>query len=421
MRCHHHEEDGGNLNQEVLNELRDTRALINNSRRGGRVQLAEAIEEADKSPFTYEIMHTDIPEKCVLPTLANIFSGSESEVQHLKQYTLSLMQWGRNDAVLCRYFPASLTGEALSWFDGLPEKSISSLKDLKRIFLTTYINNLLRPGIETLLNLRRRPTESLRGLVTRWRTVCSELAGRVDERNFILAFVNALIPTDLLYTQIFIIRKSIPMNELREYQEEYIALEEKQRQVSEMTLAPAKEGNSRLLPRTVHAVEDELGRRKGEPAVPVPTKIVAVSSGDQEWIDQQRYKESKRRNHDPRSYNTGYQPRNNQGPRYGERRPNGPIFEDVKLPRLKTTVEKVWEAIVLTEEIPPPPNFGREPPPESRSHEFCKYHRLHGHQTGDCRNVRRIILRLIDQGKLAHFLEGYVPDRDRPRKATIKL
>ncbi|XP_026451894.1 uncharacterized protein LOC113352265 [Papaver somniferum] len=217
------------------------RALINNSRRGGRVQLAEVIEEADKSPFTYEIMHADIPEKCVLPTLTSIFNGSESAVQHLKQYTLSLMQWGRNDAVLCRYFPASLAGEALAWFDGFSEKSVSSFKDLQKIFLATYIsNNLLRPGIETLFNLRRRPTESLRGLVTRWRTVCSELAERVDERNFILSFVNSLIPTDLLYTQIFIIRNSITMNELREYQEEYIALEEKQKQVIEMTLAPAK-------------------------------------------------------------------------------------------------------------------------------------------------------------------------------------
>ncbi|XP_026420704.1 uncharacterized protein LOC113316770 [Papaver somniferum] len=305
MRGRHHEEDGGNLNQEVLNELRYMTALINNSRRGGRVQLAEAIKEADKYPFTYEIMHADIPEKCVLPTLASIFSGSKSAVQHLKQYTLSLMQWGRNDAILCRYFPASLAGEALALFDGLPEKSISSFKDLQKIFLTTYISdNLLRPGIETLFNLRRRPAESLRGLVTRWRTVCSELARRVDKRKFILAFVNALIPTDLLYTQIFIIRNSITMNELREYQEEYIELEEKQRQVNKMTLSPVKEGNSRLLPRTVHAVGNEPRRGKGEPTVPVPTKLVAVSSGDQEWIDQQRYEESKRRNHEPRSYNT---------------------------------------------------------------------------------------------------------------------
>ncbi|XP_026442297.1 trichohyalin-like [Papaver somniferum] len=77
---------------EVLDELRDMRTLIKNSRRGSRVHLEEAIEEADKSPFTYEIMYVDIPEKCVLPTLPSIFSGSESVVQHLKQYTFSLMQ-----------------------------------------------------------------------------------------------------------------------------------------------------------------------------------------------------------------------------------------------------------------------------------------------------------------------------------------
>ncbi|XP_026429318.1 uncharacterized protein LOC113325336 [Papaver somniferum] len=372
--------------------------------------MAEAIKEADKSPFTYEIMYADIPDKCMLPTLPSIFSGSESAMQHLNQYTLSLMQWGQNDVVLCRYFLVSLAGEALAWFDGLPERSISSFKDLKRIFLTTYItNNMLRPGIETLFNLIRRPTESLRGLVTRWRTVCSDLAWRVDEKNFILAFVNVLIPTDLLYTQIFIIRNSLTMNELREYQEEYIALEENQRQVSEAALIPAKEGNSRLLPRELHVVENDPKYEKGEPSTQVPAKLVVVSSEDQECIDQQIYEESRRRNYEPRTYNTGYQQRNNQGTRFGERRPNAPAFEDIKFPRLNRTVEKVWEAIILTEEIPPPPNLGREPPPRSKSHEFCGYHRFHGHHTDYCRNIRRIILRLIQQGKLANFLENYVP------------
>ncbi|XP_026432332.1 uncharacterized protein LOC113329705 [Papaver somniferum] len=385
MRGDRWERNIGNLNQDVLNELRDMRALISNSRRGNRVQLAEAIEEAYKYPFTYEIMHADIQEKCVLPTLPSIFSRYESSVQHLKQYTLSLMQWGRNDAVLCRYFPVSLDGEALAWFDGLPERSISSFKDLQKIFLTTYItNNMLRPGIETLFNLRRIPTESLRGLVTRWRTVCSELAGRVDEKNFILAFVNALIPTDLLYTQIFIIRNSLTMNELREYQEEYIALEKKQRQVSEVAPMPAKEGNSSLLPRTVHVVENDSKHEKGEPSTPVPVKLVVVSGGDQEWIDQQKYEESRRRNYEPRSYNAGYQQRNNQGPRFGERRPKPPDFEDLKLPRINTTVEKIWEAIVLTEEIPPLPNLGRNPPLGTRSHKLSIYHRFHGHHTRDC-------------------------------------
>ncbi|XP_026451963.1 trichohyalin-like [Papaver somniferum] len=118
----------------------------------------------------------------------------------------------------------------------------------------------------------------------------------------------------------------------------------------------------RILPRTLHVVEDDPKYEKGEPSTAVPSKLVAVSSGDQEWIDQQRYKESIRRNYEPRSHSTGYRQRSNQGPSFGEKRPNAPDFEDVKLPRLNTTVKKIWEAIALTEEIPPPPNLGREPP-----------------------------------------------------------
>ncbi|XP_026379624.1 uncharacterized protein LOC113274456 [Papaver somniferum] len=61
-------------------------------------------------------------------------------------------------------------------------------------------------------------------------------------------------------------------------------------------------------------------------------------------------------------------------------------------------------AIILMEEIPAPPNAGNEPPPGRRSREFCAYHRFHGHTTNNCRDIKKIILRMIDQGKLDHFL-----------------
>ncbi|XP_026384081.1 uncharacterized protein LOC113279618 [Papaver somniferum] len=71
---------------------------------------------------------------------------------------------------------------------------------------------------------------------------------------------------------------------------------------------------------------------------------------------------------------------------------------------LNATVEKIWEAIILMEEIPAPPNVGNEPPPGERSREFRAYHRFHGHTTNNCRDIKKIILRMIDQGKLDHFL-----------------
>ncbi|XP_026436653.1 uncharacterized protein LOC113334667 [Papaver somniferum] len=83
---------------------------------------------------------------------------------------------------------------------------------------------------------------------------------------------------------------------------------------------------------------------------------------------------------------------------------NKVVWEHIKIPHPNTTIEKIWEAITLMEEIPAPPNMGNEPPPGRRSGELCAYHRFHGQTTNNCRNVKKIILRMIDHGKLNHFL-----------------
>ncbi|XP_026384547.1 uncharacterized protein LOC113280108 [Papaver somniferum] len=187
-------------------------------RDGGRRQLDEAIEEAGKTPFARQIQLAEVPSKCTLPVFTDIFDESTCAVKHIRAYSRSLLQWKENDAVLCKYFPASLTGEALQWFEGFPIGTIRSFHHLQNIFLGKYIsNNMLRPGIEKVFSLRRRINESLRSLITRWRSMCSEMAGRVDERNLILAFINTLFPTDLLYMQIFRTKDTINMAELREF------------------------------------------------------------------------------------------------------------------------------------------------------------------------------------------------------------
>ncbi|XP_026430931.1 uncharacterized protein LOC113328055 [Papaver somniferum] len=159
------------------------------------------------------------------PTFPSIFDAYTYAVQHIRAYSLALLQYEDNDVVLCENFPASLTGEALKWFDGLPLGTIRSFQHLQSMFLGHYIsNNMLNPGIEKVFSLRKRTNETLRAMTTIWRTMCIEVAKRVDERNIILAFINAQFPTDLLYTQILRMKDRITMGELREYQEEYISL-----------------------------------------------------------------------------------------------------------------------------------------------------------------------------------------------------
>ncbi|XP_026452389.1 uncharacterized protein LOC113352837 [Papaver somniferum] len=243
------------LSEEILREMAELREMITGRRNGGRRQLEEAVEEAGKTPFTRKIQ-----------------------------------MWENNDAVMCNYFAASLAGEAMKWFEGIPVETIGSFHHLHNVFLGQYIsNNMSRPGIEMAFGLRRRINESLRHLATRWRTMCSEMTRRVNERYLILAFFNALFPTDLLYTQIFRINDTITMSELREFQEEYIAPEEKQRHMESYPIAvpDAKSENASLLPRMTNSVASTSQGNQGKNVTEMEQKLIAMGSADQQEFERE--------------------------------------------------------------------------------------------------------------------------------------
>ncbi|XP_026452217.1 uncharacterized protein LOC113352633 [Papaver somniferum] len=270
------------VNEQILREFVEMREMMTTRREGGRIQLDEEIEEAGKTPFARQIQMAGIPPKCNLPAFTNIFDGTTCAIQHIKAYVRTLLQWEDHDAFLYKYFPASLSREALKWFEGLPTGTIRSFNHLQSIFLGEYINNnVLRPGIEQAFGLQRRTNEDLRSLTTRWRTMCSEMAGRVDERNLILALINALFATDFLYTQIFRIKETISMTELREYREEYIALEQKQKEIESypVTNTSTKAGNASLLPKITNTVESTSQGRYKKEINEDQQKMVATDQG----------------------------------------------------------------------------------------------------------------------------------------------
>ncbi|XP_026440610.1 subtilisin-like protease SBT1.4 [Papaver somniferum] len=76
-----------------------------------------------------------------------------------------------------------------------------------------------------------------------------------------------------------------------------------------------------------------------------------MSSIDEEWPNKE-YKgdnQGRRNNDQCVRYNDQMGRYNNQ--RFGERIPNGPMFEGVKLPKLNTSIDKIWESDILSEEI----------------------------------------------------------------------
>ncbi|XP_026438996.1 uncharacterized protein LOC113337549 [Papaver somniferum] len=157
------EKEQTDANQTILRQLEELKASMkNNNKQGGKMKLAEAIEEAERSPFSREILQAPILAKCALPTFSSIFDGTGSTVQHMKAYNLTLMSWAQHQAVLCKYFPSSLTGEASLWFDNLCEGSVTSFAQMQRFFLGNYItSNRAKAGIEHAFNLKKAHGEIL--------------------------------------------------------------------------------------------------------------------------------------------------------------------------------------------------------------------------------------------------------------------
>ncbi|RVW71045.1 hypothetical protein CK203_057823 [Vitis vinifera] len=74
-----------------------------------------------------------------------------------------------NDALLCKVFPASLQGQALSWFHRLPPNSVGNFRDLSEAFVGQYLCSARhKQNISTLQNIKMQDNESLREFVKRF-------------------------------------------------------------------------------------------------------------------------------------------------------------------------------------------------------------------------------------------------------------
>ncbi|RVW59300.1 hypothetical protein CK203_101694 [Vitis vinifera] len=63
-----------------------------------------------------------------------------------------------NDALLCKVFPASLQGQALSWFHRLPPNSVDNFRDLSEAFVGQYLCSARhKQNISTLFILSGPP------------------------------------------------------------------------------------------------------------------------------------------------------------------------------------------------------------------------------------------------------------------------
>ncbi|XP_026383387.1 uncharacterized protein LOC113278870 [Papaver somniferum] len=296
------------------------------------------------------------PPKCALPAFLSRFDGTGNAVEHVKMYTMSLIQWKNNDVIICKFFPASLEGEARNWFYTLPPGTINNYEVLIETFLETYMhNNKPRPRVNRLFTLARRFREPLGALTDRWRKLCTKI-GKVPVDQQIFRFENTLGKSDPIWIAMFT-EKPQTLKEMRKMQEHYIALEEIQ-----------KDSRDRGVQEASAATKESTGNvpRRLEKRPELPSR----EKGKKEWVAK-----VKKPRHETRAYTP-----------------------------LNAPLEEIFKEVEKRNDIIYPASRGVQFE-ETKDHpEYCHYHQYQGHSTNNCREVKDIMQHLIRDGYLGRFV-----------------
>ncbi|XP_026420088.1 uncharacterized protein LOC113316072 [Papaver somniferum] len=157
------------LRTEMMAEIKQ----LKTKQGGGR--LEEVMIEANTTPLVPSLSKAEIPKKCLILAF-ECYDGSSDPATHLRYYNLMLARWDQEDVVLCRYFPSSLKGSSLSWFDNLPPNSINSYEQLTEKFLRTYMyNKAVHAGMDKLFSLATRYKDTTREYTDRWHKICQAI------------------------------------------------------------------------------------------------------------------------------------------------------------------------------------------------------------------------------------------------------
>ncbi|XP_026416669.1 uncharacterized protein LOC113312126 [Papaver somniferum] len=319
-----------NLRAEMMAEIKELKA-----RQGGG-RLEEVMREANTTPLTPHLARALIPQKCPIPAF-ECYDGSSDPAAHL------------------RYFPSSLKGSALSWFDNLPPNSIDSYSQLTEKFLRTYMyKKVVNAGMDKLFLLPVAYKKTIREYTDRWHKICQAI-GNVDPVVSINCYKWGLDWMSPLFVEI---HGSVPTTEgdLRVIIGKHARLEGIQRENPRAQTQRSHQTNS---------VDQASGSKRG---------------------------------------NLAERPDEDRRGRRDDRRRDDRKFEDQVYTKLNTNYTRILREIKGRENLQWPWYKGKQPPRSVKSRDYCEYHSFNGHQTEKCKNLKIMIQKLIDAGDLKQYI-----------------
>nr|XP_027118612.1 uncharacterized protein LOC113735828 [Coffea arabica] len=315
--------------------------------------------EADRyiaSPFVPDIEDYPLPAKFKIPSMKSYDATTDPE-DHLFAFMTQMRLQTAADAVRCKTFPMFLEGKTRQWFQGLPPRSIRSFAQLARLFAAQFVSSrAFFKSTAHLMTIQQKPEESLREYMVRCNNESLQVRDR-DDKVVMAAFINGL---------------------------------RKQKLYTELVERPPKSAREMLDRAHEKANAEEANRLKSA---------------------QERLRDDKRRRGADQVDARPSQGRKSAYDRLPRSRPIGGDKPWTTLTAPRARVLAVMEQEGLSR--PPRPLGGDK----SRRDQglFCAYHREVGHDTEDCRHLKKDIEKLIKRGHLGQFIREDRADQQRGR------
>ncbi|XP_065634648.1 uncharacterized protein LOC136069739 [Quercus suber] len=166
----------------VMDEMRE------NMRRTNPI---EDLVHQTNSPFTASINGHPLPPKFKMPSLDS-YDGMRDPFDHIATFKTTMHLQGAPDEIMCRAFPTTFKGSARVWFSKIPPNSISSFKELSKLFVNNFIGGQRHKHFSSsLLTIEQGENESLWSFITRFNKEALSM-DEMDGKLLLAAFHNGV-------------------------------------------------------------------------------------------------------------------------------------------------------------------------------------------------------------------------------------
>ena len=296
-----------------------------------KANLVEDLVHRTDSPFTASINSHPLPLKFKMPSLDS-YDGTRDPFDHIVTFKTTMHLQGFLNEIICRVFPTTLKGPTRVWFSKIPPNSISSFEELSKLFVNNFIRGQRHKRSSfSLLTIEQGENESLQSFITFFNREALTV-DEVDDKLLLAAFHNG-VNSDLFIHKLYE-KEPQSMAKLVHSTQNFMNAEDaiiaKKRKIAERI-----EANS-----TRHS-EQSPRPKKG-------------------WMEDKKDRDNKKAG--PSTRNQQYTPLNTP-------------LEQVLI-QIKDDPSLKW------------PEKMKGDPNKRNQNKYCHFHKDHGHDTGECFDLK---------------------------------